>query len=260
MSMKNFKVTIAFDGSNYGGWQIQKNSYTIQQAVQDSLKKILKTRHKVTGCGRTDAGVHANGYVFNFKTESDIPEHGLFRALHITLPEDIAVLEVKEVGLDFSAQFSAVAKQYIYQFSNTVSRNPFLNRFALHYEYPMDDKLMDKAAKHFLGHHDFSAFCASGAQNVTSDRTIFRSDVIREGDVVRYYVAGNGFLYNMVRIMTGTLLYVSAGKLDADSIPDIIASGDRERAGKTLPPHGLYLDQVYYDNTHEKGVGSNGGE
>ena len=119
---------------------------------------------------------------------------------------------------------------------------------------------MDKAAKHFLGHHDFSAFCASGAQNVTSDRTIFRSDVIREGDVVRYYVAGNGFLYNMVRIMAGTLLYVSAGKIEAQSIPDIIASGDRERAGKTLPPHGLYLDRVFYDNTYEKGGRGNGGQ
>lgn len=247
--MRNLKVTISFDGSDYGGWQIQKNSYTLQQAVQDSLKKILKKEHKVTGCGRTDAGVHAYGYVFSFKTESDIPVKGLFRALHTTLPDDIAVIDVCEVSLDFCAHFSAVAKQYIYTFSNKVSRDPFMDRYALHYEHPMDDALMNRSAQQFLGRHEFNAFCASGAQNMTFDRTIYQSEVKRRGDMVYYYVTGSGFLYNMVRIMAGTLLYISAGKIAPMTIDEIILSKDRERAGKTLPPHGLYLNSVFYDNS-----------
>lgn len=245
--MNNFKVTISFDGSGYGGWQIQKNSYTVQQAVEDTLKKILGSRHRVTGCGRTDAGVHANGFVFSFRTESAIPPEGLFRALNSALPESIAVLGAERVPEDFSAQMSALAKRYIYKFSNTVRRSPFADRYALHYEYPLDDGAMDRAARLFTGRHDFTSFCASGAQNLTFERTIFDSRVSRSADDVVFSVTGNGFLYNMVRIMAGTLLYVSEGKICGGSIPDIIASKDRSRAGKTLPARGLYLDRVFYD-------------
>lgn len=252
--MRNIKVTIAFDGGDYGGWQIQQNAYTVQQAVEDSLKKILKTPHRVTGCGRTDGGVHANGYVFSFHTQSAIPTDGLLRALNIALPSSIAALDAAEVDPFFCAQRSAVAKEYVYRFFNRVARDPFTDRFALHYEYPMDEELMNRAAQHFLGRHEFNAFCASGAQNLTYDRTIYRSYVKREGDMVSYYVTGSGFLYNMVRIMSGTLLYVTMGKIKEADIPAIIESKDREKAGKTLPPHGLYLNKVYYDNTHLKGA------
>lgn len=244
-------MTIAFDGSNFGGWQRQKNSYAVQQAVEDTLKKILKKRHTVTGCSRTDAGVHANRYVFNFVTDSAIPCYGLFRALHAILPADIAVIDVAEVDLAFSARFNAVAKEYVYKFQNTTARNPFNCRYALHIEEPLDERLMDAAAKDFIGRHDFAAFRASGFQTLTSERTIYAAGVERCGEELRFTVTGDGFLYNMVRIMAGTLYYIAIGKLRPDSIPAILASCDREQAGKTLPPHGLYLNRIYYDNTYD---------
>ncbi|MBQ3141518.1 MAG: tRNA pseudouridine(38-40) synthase TruA [Clostridia bacterium] len=249
--MRNFRVTIAYDGSNFGGWQRQKNSYAVQQAVEDTLKKILKKRHTVTGCSRTDAGVHANRFVFNFHTESGIPCKGLYCALNAILPEDVAVLQVEEVDLTFSARFNAVAKEYIYKFQNTAARNPFNCRYALHVDEPLDEKLMNAAAKDYIGRHDFAAFRASGFQTLTSERTIYDARVERFGDEVVFTVTGDGFLYNMVRIMAGTLYYIAIGKLAPDSIPGILASLDREKAGKTLPPHGLYLNKIYYDNTHD---------
>ncbi len=245
--MRNFKVTIRFDGSRYGGWQRQKNSYAVQQAVEETLKKILNAPHTVTGCSRTDAGVHANRFVFNFFTENTIPVEGLKKALHCVLPDDIAVLDVQEASLKFSARFSAVAKEYIYCFYDSPAKNPFLARYALHHDYPLRVEEMAKAASYYVGCHDFAAFRATGSPPCCTERNIFESEVKREGELVVFRVLGDGFLYNMVRIMAGTLLYVSMGKLDADSIPDIIQSKQRDRAGKTLPPVGLYLNNVYFE-------------
>lgn len=245
--MRNLLFKVAFDGSAFHGWQQQNNAVTVQGELKKAWRTLTGEDANIIGCSRTDAGVHAKEYFFSVKTESTVPCLNFPAALtSAKLPGEISVISCKQVGENFNARFDCVKKEYIYVFENTKIPSPFNYRRALNYKYGMDADLMNKAARHFVGEHDFSAFCAAGTEVISKVRTIYETSVERDGDYVIFKVTGNGFLYNMVRIMAGTLVYVNNGKIIADDIPSIIESGDRTRAGITLAPDGLYLNRVYF--------------
>ncbi len=249
--MRNLLITLRFCGASYHGFQVQKNALTITQVFQDAVEKVLGKRYDIKGCSRTDAGVHANRYCISMKVEDSqtIPCQGLVRGLNAQLPGDVAVLDCREVTEDFHARYACLGKRYIYKFHNAPVRDPFLKGRVYHSQsgLVLDEAAMNAAAQHFCGRHDFSAFCAAGGSVEDKVRTIYAASVTRQGDLVTFAVTGSGFLYNMVRIMAGTLLAVGQHRLAPEAIPAIIAGGDRSRAGLTLPPDGLYLDDVFYD-------------
>ncbi len=244
--MRNFKVTIWYCGSAYHGWQIQNNSLTIQEIFQKCLSDLLDTPTAVNGCSRTDAGVHAREYVLNFTTDSTITCRGIVFGMNSRLPDDIGVKSCEEVPLDFHARFDCKGKEYEYLIHNSEYKNPFYMNTAYRSWYPIDEKKLDRAAKDFIGEHDFKAMCSAECTKDNTVRTIKSFDVHRQGDMVTFTVSGDGFLYNMVRIMVGTLLFINEGKLEQGDIPRIIQSRDRTRAGRTVPPQGLYLNKVFY--------------
>lgn len=242
----NIKLKIQYDGTKYHGWQIQKNEKTVQETLMRALEKITGETVSVIGCGRTDTGVHAEGYVCNFNTDSSIPVERYPYALNAHLPCDIVCLDAREAPDDFHANRSAVGKRYVYKILNREFPDAVLCRYSWHYKYPLDADKMREAAKAFVGEHDFIGFASSGFTVKTTVREIYSLDVSRENDIITIDVAGNGFLYNMVRIITGTLVFVGGGKINPADIADIIASKDRNRAGITAPPQGLCLKEVYY--------------
>ena len=245
--MRNLLFKISFLGSSFHGWQQQENAVTVQGELRKAWKTLTGENPNIIGCSRTDAGVHANEYYFNVKTESTIPIDKFPVALSSAkLSGEITIISCEEVNLDFNARFDCVKKEYIYMFENTKIPSPFNYKRVLNYKYEMNVELMNTAAKHFIGEYDFSSFCASGAEVLSKVRTIYEASVERDGDFVIFRVCGNGFLYNMVRIMAGTLLYVNNGKINVEDIEDIIESKDRTRAGITAPPDGLYLNKVYF--------------
>ena len=244
---RNIKLDITYIGSAYCGWQSQRNGATVQETLAAAIEKLTGAYPKLHGCGRTDSGVHAKNYVCSFKTPSKASAETFVRGLNALLPRDIAVKAASEAAQDFHARFSVTGKRYEYCILNSKTRDPFWDGRALHYPYPLDEKLLDRAAKAYLGEHDFSAFCLAGGSVKDKVRTITEASVRREGDLVVFSVAGSGFLYNMVRIMVGTLLEIAQGKIAPDALSGIIASGDRNAAGATAKPQGLYLSEVYYD-------------
>jgi tRNA pseudouridine38-40 synthase len=245
--MRNLLFKIAFDGSAFHGWQHQDNAVSVQGELKNAWERLTGEKPNIIGCSRTDAGVHANEYYFNVRTASTIPVESFSVALaSAKLPKEISVYSCQEVDYEFNARFDCEKKEYEYVIENTKIPSPFLYKRAFNHKYKIDVELMNEAAQHFVGTHDFSAFCAADAQVNSKVRTIYSACVFREGDLVKFRVCGNGFLYNMVRIMVGTLLYVSAGKLKASDIPEIIEKKDRKQAGITAPPDGLYLNKVYY--------------
>lgn len=244
--MRNFKVTIWYCGSAYHGWQIQNNSLTIQEIFQKCLSDLLDQPTAVNGCSRTDAGVHAREYVLNFTTDSTITCRGIVFGMNSRLPDDIGVKSCEEVPFDFHARFDCKGKEYDYLIHNSEYKNPFYMNTAYRSWYPIDEKKLDRAAKDFIGEHDFKAMCSAECTKDNTVRTIKSFDVHRQGDMVTFTVSGDGFLYNMVRIMVGTLLFINEGKLEQGDIPRIIQSRDRTKAGRTVPPQGLYLNKVFY--------------
>lgn len=244
--MRNFKVTIWYCGSAYHGWQIQNNSLTIQEIFQKCLSDLLDQPTAVNGCSRTDAGVHAREYVLNFTTDSTITCRGIVFGMNSRLPDDIGVKSCEEVPLDFHARFDCKGKEYEYLIHNSEYKNPFYMNTAYRSWYPIDEKKLDRAAKDFIGEHDFKAMCSAECTKDNTVRTIKSFNVHRQGDMVTFTVSGDGFLYNMVRIMVGTLLFINEGKLEQGDIPRIIQSRDRTKAGRTVPPQGLYLNKVFY--------------
>ena len=246
--MRNILLKIKYDGKNYHGWQVQNNASSVQEDLQNALYKVIDERPDIKGCSRTDAGVHANMYCISFKTEHTIPSDRLPHAINRFLPEQIAAFEARDVSEDFHARYSCKGKEYIYKIHNAQFRDPFLSGYAMHYWQKLDDELMRKAAVHFLGTHDFTSFCTVDAKRQKGDfhRTIKNLDVTRCGDMVYITVEADGFLYNMVRIIVGTLMYVAQGKFLPDDIPDIINALDRKKAGPTAIPDGLYLNRVIY--------------
>lgn len=245
--MRNLLLTLSYNGKNYHGWQVQKNARTVQEVFQESLFETLDEQVDIKGCSRTDSGVHANMYCVSFKTNSSIPCDRLPFALNKFLPDDICVTSCKTVDDAFHARYSCVGKEYIYKIWNSPFKNPFLDGFAFHYWYPLDVDKLNEACRQFLGTHDFSAFCTKDARNPKNMiRTIKNFNVRKSSELVTVTVEADGFLYNMVRILVGTLLHVSMGRIKVFDIKDIINSKDRLRAGPTAVPCGLYLNRVFY--------------
>lgn len=244
--MRNLLVTMRYDGSQYHGWQVQDNAVTVQQTFQDALERLFGQRLPVVGCSRTDSGVHALMYCCNFRTDSAIPCEKIPYALNAHLPDDIGVYACREVPEDFHARYSCKGKRYIYKIHNSPFRNPFAMGYSCSYRTKLDAAFLNAQAKDYIGTHDFAAFAAAGGSVEDTVRTVQASAVYRDGDTVCFEVQADGFLYNMVRIMAGTLLGISEGKIPEGSIPAIIDSLDRSRAGVTAPPQGLFLKEVYY--------------
>ncbi len=244
--MKNFLLEISYKGGAYHGWQVQSNAVTVQEKLQDAIEAVFGKREDVKGCSRTDSGVHANVFCCNFRTEKEISAEKIPAALNANLPFDISVKSCREVPFDFHARYDCKGKEYVYKIWNAQERNPFYNKLYYHYKYKIDVDLLNKEAQDFVGVHDFSSFCASGSSVEDMTREIYSFRVEKTGDEVLFYVSGNGFLYNMVRIMVGTLLDISSGKIEKGNIKKIIDSKNRENAGFTAPAEGLYLNKVYY--------------
>lgn len=250
--MRKILVFISFLGTAYHGWQVQRNAATVQRAVQDALQAVLGERPGVTGCSRTDAGVHAAEYAFHFSTAASIPCGALVRALNAALPRDIAALRAREVPEEFHARYSVTYKEYVYKLRAAPQRDPFWEGRALYLPHPPDEERLRAAAARFVGTHDFASFCAAGAGlRGGMRRTVLLSAFERREGLLLYRVRADGFLYHMVRIMVGTLLDVSRGKTEPEEIPDILAAGSREAAGPTAPAHGLYLNQVFYGGLNQ---------
>lgn len=245
--MRNLLIKIAYNGEKYHGWQIQQNAVTVQEVFQKALFKVTGENCNLKGCSRTDSGVHARDFCISLKTDSPIPSDRLMAAINHFLPLDIAVLSCREVNDDFHARYSCVGKMYRYEIWNNPVRNPFMENKVFHYWYPIDIQNLQIAANSFVGTHDFSSFCTLDRREKGDlTRTITSSKIFRENEKIIFEVCGDGFLYNMVRIMVGTLLRVQQGKILSSDIKNIIDAKDRSLAGPTAPPQGLYLQKVYY--------------
>ncbi len=244
--MRNIKVILSYDGTHYGGWQRQNNAVTVQEKVEMALKTLTGERITVHASGRTDSGVHALGQVLHFKTESGIPTERFALALNTQLPEDIRAIWAEDVQEGFHSRFCAKGKVYLYQIDRGAIASPFYRRYAWHIPKPLNVSIMDRAKDAFLGEHDFAAFMATGSCVHSTVRNIYRLDLSERKNRLKIEVEGNGFLYNMVRIMVGTLVEIGQGKKKAEDLPEIIASKDRERAGITAPAKGLFLKEVLY--------------
>ena len=247
-NLRNILITISYDGSKYHGWQIQHNAVTVQEVFQNALYTVIGDKPDIKACSRTDSGVHAEMFCISTKIKHPIPAERLKAALNSHLPDSVVVLSSVEVPADFHARYDAKGKRYVYKVLNRPERDPFYIGRALHYRYNIDTELLDKASKAYIGTHDFTSFCTLDKREKGDFvRTIYDFSVTRKGDIVEFAVEGSGFLYNMVRIMVGTLLSINEGKLSSDSIPQIIAAQSRDAAGPTAPAHGLYLNKVFYE-------------
>jgi len=244
--MRNISLVVAYDGTNYHGWQCQPNALTVQETLEGTVGRILDHAVKLYAGGRTDAGVHAMGQVVNFFTPKDIGLEGLTRGINSLLPVDIRVRDAAEVGEGFHARYSARSKTYVYTILNHPYNSPFLARYALHVPYELDAASMDTALRLILGEHDFSAFKKKDEHYRSTVREVRRAWVRRQGRVIYVAVEATGFLRYMVRNIVGTLLLVGHGKLCVDAFGDIFDSCEREKAGPTAPPHGLFLRKIFY--------------
>jgi tRNA pseudouridine38-40 synthase len=241
------KLTLTYDGTNYHGWQVQPNGVTVQEVVENALFTLTGEKIKVIGSGRTDAGVHAEGQVAHFERENDnIPTEKYAVALNIILPDDVKVVKSERVDDDFSARRSAKRKTYLYRTYVSTAILPLKDRYAVQLEKQPDVSAMKACAKLLEGEHDFKAFCSSGTSVKTTVRTVYSIDIEERGNEIIFSVTGNGFLYNMVRIIVGTLLAVGRGKIGKKEVEDMLATGKRALGGKTIPAKGLTLLSVEY--------------
>ena len=239
-------LKIAFVGTNYHGWQVQPNGVTVQETLQNALESLYKVRPNLSGCSRTDAGVHANEFYCHYDITQVIPEQGIIFSLNSVLPSDIAVLSARYVEPDFHSRYSAKGKNYIYKIYNSNTINPFTNDRMLYIKRELNIDLMNEFCTRIIGEHDFLGFSASGRTVTDTVRKVTECNVTKNGDEVTLSVTANGFLYNMVRIITGTAISVSDGKIDPFKTKEILLSKDRSLAGFTAPAHGLYLNKVIY--------------
>ena len=244
----NIKLTIAYDGTRYGGWQIQKNARTIQEEIEKALKKILKEKVRVTASGRTDSGVHAKAQVANFKTKENFPLVKLQAALNSSLPRDISVINIKKIASRFHSQYDAKSKLYRYTILNGRIEDPFLRNHYYKVPYRLDTALMRKEARVLYGRHDFRSFQAkSGLSTVKNTvRTVKRITIKKDNKFLHIEIEANGFLHNMVRNIAGTLIEIGRGYLPRGSMKKILRSKDRRKAGPTAPAKGLTLIRVRY--------------
>ncbi len=245
--MRNIALFLTYLGSAYHGWQTQKNNITVQETLEKACQRVVGHKVHITGCGRTDAGVHAKRYVANFRTESSIPTDRLPYALNTHLPGDIVVTGAQDMPESFNAIGSCVRKEYTYIIYNSRIRDPFYVNRAWFYPKHLDENIMREAADQFVGTHDFAAVRSVGTDVRSTVRTVYYYSVEREGDLIYLKVCANGFLYNMARAMAGTLVWAAEGKIDPQELGDILARGDRTAAGPTVPPGGLYMTQLWYE-------------
>ncbi len=248
--MKNIMIEIEYDGTNYSGWQIQPNSTTIQEQIMKALKKLTGKEIILHGAGRTDAGVHAYGQVASFMLEMNIPVERIPLALNSNLPEDITIVNARQVPMDFHARYNAIGKRYIYHIYENRYRSSLLRNYSYHVRYDLDHNKMREGAKILMGTHDFRGFMSKGSSIENTIRTIHKLDLISKDNSLYIHIEGDGFLYNMVRIITGTLVKIGAGNMPVDQIKKVLESGDRTLAGPKAPPEGLFLDKVFYPLTH----------
>ena len=246
--MRNIKLTIEFDGTCFGGWQSQKNARAVQDVVNAAIHKLTGEMIDVMGSSRTDSGVHALGLIANFRTESSIPPDKFAYALNTVLPEDVVIRKSEEANVDFHARYGAKRKKYRYLILNSTYPSAIMRYRAYHVDKRLNFGAMQEAVPYFLGTHDFSAFRASGSKIRSSERIIMETSLDKREDILEFEITGNGFLYNMVRIIAGTLVDVGMGRIAPYDIPSIIESKDRRKAGITAPAHGLYLVEVFYSN------------
>ncbi len=244
--MRNIKLKIEYDGKDFNGWQKQPNRLNIQGEIERAIEEITGEKVELIASGRTDAGVHALGQIANFKTNSNIPIEKIPIALNTKLKRSIRIIDAKEVEENFHSRYHCKRKTYRYVINNSVNGTAIYRNLQYNFSEKLDEKVMNKAIKFFIGEHDFKGFKASGTSSKSSVRTIYSGKVERNGDLIIIEITGNGFLYNMVRIIAGTLIEVGLGKIKPDEIESIIKLKDRTKAGKTLPPQGLYLVNVEY--------------
>ncbi|MEF9952449.1 MAG: tRNA pseudouridine(38-40) synthase TruA [Clostridium sp.] len=244
--MRNIKLIIEYDGTNYSGWQRQDNATTIEDIIEKVIRNLVKEDIKIIGSSRTDAGVHARGQVASFETNSNIPAFKFANAINARLPRDIVIVSSEEVDLDFHPRYSVKRKQYSYNIINRRINTALMRNYYAHVGYELDVDKMVKACNYFIGVHDFSAFKSQGGSTLDSVREIYSLNITKNGDYLTILVEGNGFLYNMVRIIAGTLIDVGRGRIPEDTVGDIIKSKNRKLAGITARSCGLCLEKVYY--------------
>jgi tRNA pseudouridine38-40 synthase len=244
--MKNIKLTISYDGTNYHGWQRQNDVKTIQSSIEAAIYRLTGENVNMTASGRTDANVHAIGQVANFKTNSNIFPEKFFVALNSLLTEDIRILKSEEVDFDFNSRFNAKKKTYLYKIFNGKVSDPFNRMFSWHIPYELDCMLMDKALKELEGEYDFRAFMSSNSSVKSTIRTIYNTNISKENDIIIIEITSNGFLYNMVRIIVGTIVEIASNKRDFACIKQAIELGQRNLLGRTAQAQGLFLKEVIY--------------
>lgn len=244
--MRNIKLIIEYDGTNYGGWQKQKNNKTIQETIEKAIKQLTDEEVELTGSSRTDAGVHAKGMVANFYTDSSIPSDRFREAINTKLPDDIGIIFSEEVEESFHARYNSKGKTYRYSIVNRYEKVCIGRQTSYQVKDKLDLKLMREACKYFIGKHDFKAFRTEGSSVKTTTRTISQLEIINNNNNFDIIITADGFLYNMVRIIVGTLVEVGKGKIRPKDIDDIIKSKDRTKAGPCAPAKGLCLEKVYY--------------
>jgi tRNA pseudouridine38-40 synthase len=247
--MRNVTLTLAYDGTDFHGWQRQPGLRTVQQVLEEAVERLTGTRPSVQASGRTDAGVHALGQVVHFLTPSSHTPEVILKALNALLPRDVRVLRAREVPQAFHATLDATSKRYRYAIDNGPIADPFRLRYAWHVYHRLDEEAMRRAGRALIGRHDFRSFETHWPNRSSSVRTIFDLSVEREGDVVALEVEADGFLYNMVRAITGTLVLVGTGRKPVDWVANVLASESRTEAGPTAPPQGLFLLAVRYGRT-----------
>ena len=246
--MRNIKLLIEYDGKDFNGWQKQPNKLNIQGEIERAIEEVTGEKVDLIASGRTDAGVHALGQVANFKIEKDIPIEKIPYALNSKLKKSIRIKEAEEVPEKFHSRYTCKKKTYRYVINNSIQGTAIYRNLQYHFPEKLDEDKMSEAAKYLIGEHDFKSFKASGTSSKSSVRKIFDAKVIREGELVTIELTGNGFLYNMVRIIAGTLIDVGTYKIEPIDVKNIIDAKDRLKAGKTLPPTGLYLVKVEYED------------
>lgn len=245
--MQNLRMTIQYDGTKYDGWQRQGNTEnTIQEKIETVISRITGEEIELNGSGRTDAGVHALGQVANFKTDREYDEEYMLKEINRYLPKDIRLLDLKKEDIRFHSRLNAKRKTYIYRIDNTDFGSVFDRRYAMRFNERLDVKAMKEAAAFYVGEHDFKSFCTKKSMKKSTVRRIYSVDITKNNGIIEIIYCGNGFLYNMVRILTGTLIDVGRGRIKPWDIADIIEARDRGRAGFTAEPEGLFLKSVEY--------------
>lgn len=244
--MRRIKLVVAYDGTNYCGWQYQPNGITIEEVLNKHLSELLKEEIKVIGASRTDSGVHALGNVAVFNTDARMPADKISFALNTRLPEDIRIQDSCEVPFEFHPRFADTVKTYEYRILNRCFPDPTKRLYSYFYYYPLDVEKMRRAAAYLVGEHDFKSFCTSKPDVTNTVRTVYSLDIEKEGDMICIRIRGNGFLYNMVRIIAGTLIRVGGGSIEPEEMQEILEAKDRSRAAETARPQGLTLVKIEY--------------